>query len=47
MQQAFTTLPVLVHFDPDKHIQLETYSASFTITGILSQPVDEAFSQGI
>ncbi len=40
LQQAFTTAPVMVHFDPDKLIRLETDSSGFTIAGILSQPVD-------
>ncbi len=42
LQEAFTTTPVLVHFDLDKPIWLETDSSGFAIAGILSQPVDRA-----
>jgi hypothetical protein len=42
LQQAFTTALVLVHFDPDKLIRLETDSSSFAIVGILSHSVDQA-----
>ncbi len=51
LQQAFTTAPVLVHFDPDKLIRLETDLSGFAIAGILSQlanqstPADSAGSQ--
>jgi hypothetical protein len=42
LQQAFTTAPVLVHFDPNEPFWLETDSSGFAIAGILSQPVDQA-----
>jgi hypothetical protein len=42
LQQAFTSAPVLVHFDLHKPIQLETDSSSFTIAEILSLQVDQA-----
>jgi hypothetical protein len=42
LQQAFTIAPMLLHFDPDKPIRLETDSFGFMIVGILSQPVDQA-----
>jgi hypothetical protein len=42
LQQAFTTAPVLVHFDPDKPMWLETNLFGFAIAGILPQPVDQA-----
>jgi hypothetical protein len=43
LQQAFTTTPVLVHFDPDKPIRLETDLSGFAIAGIMFQPVDQNY----
>jgi hypothetical protein len=40
LQQAFIEAPVLIHFDPNKPICLETDSSGFAIAGIISQLVD-------
>jgi len=37
---AFTKVPVLVHFNPKQPIRLETDASGYTIAGILSQPAD-------
>lgn len=37
LKEAFTTLPVLAHFDPEKPIILETDASDFISAGILSQ----------
>ncbi len=37
LQQAFTKAPVLIHFDPEKPIRLDTDSSGFAIAGIISQ----------
>ena len=38
LKTAFTTAPILRHFDPDLPIRLETDSSGFALAGILSQP---------
>jgi hypothetical protein len=37
LQEAFTKVPVLIHFDSSKPIRLETDSSGFAISGIISQ----------
>ena len=41
LKKAFTTAPVLVHYDPDALIRIETDASGFGISGILSQPRDD------
>ena len=41
LKSAFTSAPVLRHFDPAKEITLETDASNLVSTGILSQPDDE------
>ena len=38
---AFTDVPILRHFDPERKIRVETDASNFAIAGILSQPDDE------
>ncbi len=40
LQQAFTEAPVLIHFDPNKPIPVETDSSGFAIAGIILQLAD-------
>jgi hypothetical protein len=40
LKEAFTTAPVLVHFDPSKKIRVETDASKFAIAGTISQQVD-------
>lgn len=35
---AFTTAPMLVHFDPNRKIRIETDASDFAVAAILSQP---------
>src|SRR5262249_32335254 len=37
LKTAFTSAPVLVHYDPENHIVIETDSSDYAIAGILSQ----------
>ncbi len=37
MRQAFVETPILNHFDPERHIQIETDASGYAINGILSQ----------
>ncbi|PQM43474.1 hypothetical protein VC83_09660 [Pseudogymnoascus destructans] len=41
LKEAFTTAPMLVHFDPSCKIRLETDSSGFGLAGNLSQYVEE------
>ena len=41
LKSAFTSAPVLRHFDPAKEITLETDASNLVSAGILSQPDDE------
>ncbi len=36
LRQAFVETPILNHFDPERHIQIETSASDHTIGGILS-----------
>ena len=36
---AFTSTPVLIHFDPSKKIRVETDASKFAIAGAISQQV--------
>ena len=38
MKEAFTTAPILIHFDFDKEILVETNACDIASAGILSQP---------
>ena len=37
LRQAFTKVPILRHFNPDCHIQIETDASGYAIGGVLSQ----------
>ena len=37
LRQAFTKAPILRHFDPECHIQIETDASGYAIGGVLSQ----------
>ncbi len=37
LRQAFVEAPILNHFDPERHIQIETDVSGYAISGILSQ----------
>ncbi len=37
MRQAFLEAPILNHFDPERHIRIETDASSYAIGGVLSQ----------
>ncbi len=37
LRQAFIEAPILNHFDPERHIQIETDVSGYAIGGILSQ----------
>ncbi len=37
MRQAFLEAPILNHFDPERHIRIETDVSGYAIGGILSQ----------
>ena len=37
LKQAFTEVPILRHFDPERHIRLETDASGYAIGGVLSQ----------
>ena len=41
LRQAFTKAPILQHFDPERHIQIETNASSYAIGGVLSQITSE------
>jgi len=40
LKQAFTTAPVLAHFQPDRPSTIETDASDFAIAAVLSQPDD-------
>jgi len=37
LRKAFTTAPILRHFDPSLHIRVETDASGYAVTGILNQ----------
>ena len=41
MKKSLTTAPVLVHFDPNKPIMVETEASNYVCSGILSQQQDD------
>ena len=41
LRQAFTEAPILRHFDPERHIRIETDTSGYAIGGILSQITSE------
>ncbi|KAH0602908.1 uncharacterized protein H6S33_008558 [Morchella sextelata] len=42
MKEAFTTAPILTHFDPEKEITMETDASDYVSAGILSQYDDNS-----
>lgn len=46
LKRTFTTAPILVHFDPEKPIRVETDASGFAIAGILSQPKEWPTADG-
>ena len=45
LKNAFSSMPVLQHFDPNKPIHIEMDTSEFAIMGILSQPGDPILSR--
>ncbi len=45
MRQMFIEAPILNHFDPERHIQIETDTSSYAISGIFSQITLDDFGQ--
>ena len=41
LRQAFLKAPILYHFDPERHIWIETDASGYAIGGILSQLTSE------
>ena len=41
LRQAFTKAPILRHFDPERHIRIETDASSYAIGGFHSQITSE------
>ena len=41
LKKAFTKAPILYHFDPKRHIQIETDASNYAIEGVLSQLTTE------
>ena len=37
LREAFTTAPILRHYDPSLKLKLETNASAFALAGILSQ----------
>ena len=37
LRQAFTEAPILSHFDPERHIRIQTDASGYAIGGVLSQ----------
>ena len=42
LRQAFTKVPILHHFDPERYIRMETDASGYAIGGILSQLTPES-----
>ncbi len=45
LRQAFVEAPILNHFDPERHIRIETDTSGYAIDGILSQLTLEDLGQ--
>ncbi len=45
LRKAFTEAPILRHFDPKRHIRIETEASGYTIGGVLSQMTLDYLSQ--
>ena len=45
LRQAFLKAPILHHFDPERHIRIETDVSGYAIGGVLSQLTLDNFSQ--
>ena len=41
LRDIFTSAPLLIHFDPQKPIKMETDSSNFAVAGVISQQDDE------
>ena len=41
LRQAFTEAPILRHFNPERHIRIETDASGYAIGGVLSQMMSE------
>ena len=41
LRQAFTESPIFRHFDPERHIRIETDASGYVIGGVLSQMTSE------
>ncbi len=45
-QSEFTKAPVLVHFEDERTIRLETYASRFAFASIISQPLASPTAEG-
>ncbi len=45
LQKAFTEALILRHFDPERHIWIETYALEYDIGGVLSQMTSDHLGQ--
>ncbi len=46
LRKAFTEAPILRHFDPERHIRIETDASGYAIGGVLSQMTSDQHSSG-
>ncbi len=47
LRQSFLEAPILNHFDPERHIRIETDASSYAIGGVLSQLTLDDSADGI
>ena len=47
LRLAFTEAPILRHFDPECHIQIETNASGYAISGMLSQLIFRINPNGV
>ena len=45
LRQAFIKVPILHHFDPECHIQIETDASGYAIGGVLSKLTSDDLGQ--
>ena len=45
LRQAFLKVPILYHFDPERHIQIETDASGYAISGVFSQLTSDDLGQ--
>ena len=45
LRQAFLKAPILHHFDPERHIRIETDVSGYAIGGVLSQLISDDLGQ--